>query len=256
MAAITNSTTKEIKYDRVTKDYACYLDGQLIGYAPTYSAGESLCNDTYYEQLAHATSAAPVEEPAAVVVAEPDVMTADVALHILGEINQAEAIRLAETRKTHASADVRANIIREWQSVIDRKRTHLNVYGYRTQLSEMTGAYVPSGNGHGWQYVSGQRVAEQPAVRVERLYYDETHPLGDMSLEPRGPLAYVGYIVGAGDDTVEVSFNVAGDFPPEVSLFGRDAVPLDQVERAIANLQLLLADPRVQAARQPMKRAA
>ena len=164
--AITNSTTfeKSIRYDRITRDYRAELDGQLIGYYPSYHAAEVALDQVAYDLLADETALA--ADQAAQAGAEPDVMTADVALHILGEINQAEAIRLAETRKTHASADARADIIREWQSIIDRKRTHLNVYGYRTQLSERTGAYVPSGNGHGWQYVSGERVqaAEQDGI--------------------------------------------------------------------------------------------
>jgi hypothetical protein len=65
MAATRNSTTipqdgKCIRYDRETKDYACYLDGRLIGYAPNYSDGETLCEQTYYEQLAHASAPEPV----------------------------------------------------------------------------------------------------------------------------------------------------------------------------------------------------
>lgn len=65
MAATRNSTTipqdgKCIRYDRETKDYACYLDGRLIGYAANYSAGETLCNDTYYAQLTHTSAPAPV----------------------------------------------------------------------------------------------------------------------------------------------------------------------------------------------------
>ncbi len=62
MAATRNSTTeiptegKCIHYDRETGDYACYLNGELIGYASTYSEGETLCNQTYYAELAHTKS--------------------------------------------------------------------------------------------------------------------------------------------------------------------------------------------------------
>ena len=45
---------KHIRYDRETGDYACYLNGQLIGYAPNYSDGELLCDQTNYELLTHA----------------------------------------------------------------------------------------------------------------------------------------------------------------------------------------------------------
>ena len=67
MAAKHNSTTipqdgKHIRYDRETKDYACYLNGEFIGYAPNYSDGETLCEQTYYAQLSH--TSAPATEPA------------------------------------------------------------------------------------------------------------------------------------------------------------------------------------------------
>lgn len=48
------STGKYIRLDRVTGDYACYLNGNLIGYTATYSDGETLLDQTSYAQLAHA----------------------------------------------------------------------------------------------------------------------------------------------------------------------------------------------------------
>jgi hypothetical protein len=60
---------KCIRYDRETGDYACYLDGRLIGYAANYSAGETLCNDTYYAQLTHTSALA---QDAAQEPAQPD----------------------------------------------------------------------------------------------------------------------------------------------------------------------------------------
>jgi hypothetical protein len=41
----TNSTTvadSEIKYDRTTKDYAIYVAGELIAYAPNYRDAEQV----------------------------------------------------------------------------------------------------------------------------------------------------------------------------------------------------------------------
>lgn len=66
-----NSTTapsiptegKYIAYDRETRDYVCYLDGQFLGYAPNYSAAETKISECYYEQLSHPI--APAEPPAA-----------------------------------------------------------------------------------------------------------------------------------------------------------------------------------------------
>jgi hypothetical protein len=52
--AITNSTTtpaKEIRYDRETRDYACFLGGELIGYRATYGEAEVFISETYTQQL-------------------------------------------------------------------------------------------------------------------------------------------------------------------------------------------------------------
>jgi hypothetical protein len=43
---------KEIKYDRTTRDFACYVDGVLIGFAKSYHDGEVLCDQYVYEELA------------------------------------------------------------------------------------------------------------------------------------------------------------------------------------------------------------
>lgn len=43
---------KEIKYDRATRDYACYLDGELVGFARTYHEAEILLDQLVYELLA------------------------------------------------------------------------------------------------------------------------------------------------------------------------------------------------------------
>ena len=53
---------KHIRYDRETGDYMCFLNGEFIGYAPNYSDGETLCENTYYAQLSH--TSAPAQEPA------------------------------------------------------------------------------------------------------------------------------------------------------------------------------------------------
>jgi len=43
---------KEIKYDRNTRDFACYVDGELIGFAKSYHDGEILCDQYVYDELA------------------------------------------------------------------------------------------------------------------------------------------------------------------------------------------------------------
>lgn len=42
---------KEIVWDRETKDYACYLDGSLIGFARSYVEGENLLDQKVAELL-------------------------------------------------------------------------------------------------------------------------------------------------------------------------------------------------------------
>jgi hypothetical protein len=42
---------KHIKFDRETKDFAMYLDGELVGYARTYLEGETTLNELVYELL-------------------------------------------------------------------------------------------------------------------------------------------------------------------------------------------------------------
>lgn len=49
-----NDTTveKEIRYNRETKDYDCYVAGNFIGSASTYTAGEEICNTVAYDLIA------------------------------------------------------------------------------------------------------------------------------------------------------------------------------------------------------------
>ncbi len=43
---------KEIFYDRDTRDYACYLDGELVGFARTYYEAEILLDQLVFELMA------------------------------------------------------------------------------------------------------------------------------------------------------------------------------------------------------------
>lgn len=42
---------KEIIYDRETRDYACYLDGELVGFARNYHEAEILLDQLVFELL-------------------------------------------------------------------------------------------------------------------------------------------------------------------------------------------------------------
>lgn len=48
---------KEIVYDRETRDYAMYLDGELVGFARTYHEAEVTLDQLVYELLSHAMPA-------------------------------------------------------------------------------------------------------------------------------------------------------------------------------------------------------
>lgn len=42
---------KRIEYDRATRDYAAYLDGEFIGYFGSYHAAEVALDKLVYEAL-------------------------------------------------------------------------------------------------------------------------------------------------------------------------------------------------------------
>lgn len=44
---------KQIIYDRTTRDFALYLDDELVGYARTYSEGETTLNELVLSILQH-----------------------------------------------------------------------------------------------------------------------------------------------------------------------------------------------------------
>jgi hypothetical protein len=46
---------KEIVYDRETRDFACYLDGELVGFARTHHEAEVLLDQLVFELMTHGT---------------------------------------------------------------------------------------------------------------------------------------------------------------------------------------------------------
>lgn len=67
---------KEIRYDRTTKDFAMYLDGELIGYARTYLDGEITLNQIVYDLLSNAAPVEPDATPEAERAEERDAVIA------------------------------------------------------------------------------------------------------------------------------------------------------------------------------------
>ena len=45
--------TKEIRYDRETRDYAMYINGEVVGYAPNYHDAEVRLDAIVYDMLRH-----------------------------------------------------------------------------------------------------------------------------------------------------------------------------------------------------------
>lgn len=91
-------------------------------------------------------------------------------------------------------------------------------------------------------------LAPAATVDVEYLYYDERRALRELTEEACGPLAFTTYICGHGREQAGITFQMDGTAGPVSSLFNRDPHPLATVLAAVANLQTLLADPRVHAA--------
>ncbi len=48
---MTTRARKEIVYDRETRDYAMYLDGELVGFARTYHEGEVTLDQLVFELI-------------------------------------------------------------------------------------------------------------------------------------------------------------------------------------------------------------
>lgn len=49
----TPTFTREIKFDRETRDFAMYLDGELVGYARTYHEAEVTLDELVHTILTH-----------------------------------------------------------------------------------------------------------------------------------------------------------------------------------------------------------
>lgn len=59
----TDLYRKRIEYDRETRDFALYLDDELVGYARSYADGESTLDALVFELLTHDARLEPVAHP-------------------------------------------------------------------------------------------------------------------------------------------------------------------------------------------------
>ncbi len=74
MSNTTTDITREIKYSRADRDYACYVNGQYIGSRANYSDAETLCDQVAYDLIADGLCATAAELDGG---SEPDAMVAD-----------------------------------------------------------------------------------------------------------------------------------------------------------------------------------
>lgn len=54
---------REIIYDRETRDYAMYLDGELVGFARTYQEAEVTLDQLVFELMSGSYFRKPADEP-------------------------------------------------------------------------------------------------------------------------------------------------------------------------------------------------
>lgn len=88
-----------------------------------------------------------------------------------------------------------------------------------------------------------------PAVRTSNWYHDPNQG-GDLTEVPHGSLAWVDYECGEGISKARISFAAPSEpYTLSTRFAGEADLGLDVIEQAIANMQALLVDPRVQAAR-------
>ena len=57
MTTTTDTFEKSIRYDRETRDFAMYLNGELVGYAATYHEAEVALDQLVYAQLTRGVAA-------------------------------------------------------------------------------------------------------------------------------------------------------------------------------------------------------
>lgn len=93
-----------------------------------------------------------------------------------------------------------------------------------------------------------------PAIEVTHLYRDPNKG-NDLTPTPIGPIAYTDYTLGDEATRALVSFDTKGTELCEIIMQGQYVegpieAHLANLEQAIANMRALLADPRVQAARE------
>jgi hypothetical protein len=97
--------------------------------------------------------------------------------------------------------------------------------------------------------LGGAAVCLSPAIRVGYVYHDPDEG-GDLTEKPVGPLAWVDYECGEGDARARISFGAESEpYRLSTAFAGHADIGLEAIERAIRNMQALLDDPRVKAAR-------
>lgn len=91
----TPTYAKSIAYDRETRDYACYLGGELVGYASTYHEAEVALDELVSELLSGQYAADLSPADVAEIQRETEATTADMLADVAAEASTEEGLLVA-----------------------------------------------------------------------------------------------------------------------------------------------------------------
>jgi hypothetical protein len=94
MTTDTTAPAREIRYSAADRDFALLLDGQIVGWARSYSEGEAILDGIVYKRLQAEAARVEEVEPALNALGEPMPASADEALarQLVAELNEMEAM--------------------------------------------------------------------------------------------------------------------------------------------------------------------
>lgn len=253
---------KSIIYDRLTKDYACFLDAQYLGHAATYGDGETRCRDAAYEQLTH-TQAETADMEAERISCDELIheasIGAETVVTVSTEVIEQESYTTVAAGGVELFFDDRCNepavlgiSSRDEFSQADARALYAILsspaaqqwmgqsaayHGYcsrcDTESTQIRGGLCPA-----------CRIPTAAlAVRCEPLICDDM-------IDPQRYGTKIGTTYTAGDGAGRVEIYISDDADQPVDIFFADkAVGLGDLEPVIPALLALLNSPQVQAAR-------
>jgi len=262
--AKSNSTTtiptegKHIQYDRETKDYACYLDGEYIGHRANYSDAETTLNGLIYDKQAHGDYATATQLDGG---SSDEEIAADYATDARdGEpVGSIHGCAVYAARYDEPGEESHGQLYR-WS--LDWNGKTITVYDDCDILSIYpTGNTTCKGDIHlgDWQWLRSLAQTDiverltalargkdeppaTPAVRVEPHICDDA-----VDTRRYGTHIWTDYSVGEGDALVEIAVATDGRWPPQLYIGGQDMDEAAAFEQTARNAVALFDDPQVRA---------